>query len=349
MSALLRPFGSIYGWAAAARASAYQREWFHAQHLSRPVISVGNLTMGGTGKTPLVELIARLLLSRGIRPSILSRGYRRNRGARLIALEPARTRIADPRLVGDEPALLASAVPGAAIVICANRFAGGRVAEERFHVDAHILDDGFQHLALARDANLVTLDATQPFSDFSISPAGRQRERCAAIRRASAVMITRTGEASSAQLEQQIRQIHPAVPVFHCRTRLLGWFDLAHGCHLPAEALAGCRVYAFCGIGNPNSFFRQLKGWGCELAGSIPFRDHYRYTNSDVARLVLSARNAGATLVTTMKDVMNLPTDSEGELDALACEIEAEVIEAREFEQYILSVPGLRPSSSPTC
>lgn len=344
MSALLDRLASLYGFAGATRAAAYQREWLPTRRLFCPVISVGNLTMGGTGKTPLVQLIARLLLSRGVTPSILTRGYRRNRGPSLIALEPGVRREPDPREVGDEAALLAASLPEAPMVICADRYRGGIAVEDRFRVGAHILDDGFQHLALARDANLVTLDATQPISDSLIAPAGRQRERCAALRRATAVVITRAGQADSTKLEEQIQQIHPGVPVFHSRTKLTGWREVGSGRLLPADFLAGKRVCAFCAIGNPRSFFRDLTRWGCDLAGGHAFPDHYRYTSSDVAHLVLSARSAGgAALVTTMKDVMNLPPEWRADLNAYAGLIEAEVLEAREFEELLFGLPGLRP------
>lgn len=343
MSALLDSLASVYGFAGSARASAYRRKWLPERRLVRPVISVGNITMGGTGKTPIVELIARLLLNRGVTPSILTRGYRRKRGPSLIALEPGVRRAPDPREVGDEAALLAAALPEAPMVICANRYRGGIAVEERFRVGAHVLDDGFQHLALARDANLVALDATQPFSDRLIAPAGRQRERCAALRRATAVLITRAGQADSTKLEEHVQQIHPGVPVFHSRTKFTGWREVAGGRPLPADYLAGKRVCAFCAIGNPRSFFRDLARWGCDVAGGHAFPDHYRYTSSDVAHLVLSARNADAALVTTTKDVMNLPREWRTELNACAAVIEAEVLEAREFETLLLGLPGLRP------
>lgn len=343
MSALLESLASVYGFAGATRAAAYRTNWLPTRRLFCPVISVGNLTMGGTGKTPLVELIAHVLLSRGVTPSILTRGYRRKRGPSLIALEPGVRRAPDPRMVGDEAALLAAALPEAPMVICADRYRGGIAVEERFRVGAHILDDGFQHLALARDANLVALDATQPLSDRSIAPAGRQRERSAALRRATAVVITRAGQADSTQLEEQVQRIRPGVPVFHSRTKLTGWREVAGGRLQPANALAGKHVLAFCAIGNPRSFFRDLARWGCEVVGGHVFPDHYRYTSSDVAHLVLSARTAGgAALVTTMKDVMNLPDEWRSDLNAYASVIEAEVLEAQEFEDWVLGLPGLR-------
>lgn len=339
MSFFLSPLGSIYGWAGASRSAAYRGGWLRTQRLSHPVISVGNLTLGGTGKTPLVALIARLLLNHGVKPAILTRGYGRKRGASLIILDPGSERLPDPREVGDEPALLAAELPEVPIAVCADRARGGRAVEERFQIGVFLLDDGFQHLRLERDIDVVALDATQEISDRAILPAGRQRERASALMRANLVVITRAGQADSTWIEEQARGINPQVKVFHCRTRLCGWLNVASGRRMPADSLLGRRVCAFCAVGNPEAFFRDLVRWGLELAGSHAFRDHHRYTGSDVAHLVLSARNAGgATLVTTAKDVMNLPPDWKPDLNAFAGLIEAEVLEGNEFEETLLGM-----------
>lgn len=343
MSLFLSPFATIYGWGSTVRSTAYRRGWRKARHLSHPVISVGNITMGGTGKTPLVALLARLLLNRGLKPVILTRGYGRANGSPLIALDPAPARSPDPRRVGDEPALLAAALPEVPIIVCADRYRGGRAAEERFQIGAFLLDDGFQHLQLARDIDIVALDATQEISDRAVLPAGRQRERCVALRRANIAAITRAGQEDSSRLERQVRRINPQIKVFHSRTKLCGWLEVASGRRLSADFLAGRRVCGFCAIGNPKAFFRDLMRWGCELAGGHAFRDHHRYTNSDVAHLVLSASSAGgAALVTTEKDVMNLPPDWKPDLNAFACLIEAEILEGDEFEETLFGMlpPG---------
>lgn len=326
---------------------AYRRGWLRARRLGRPVISVGNLTAGGTGKTPLVALIAKLLLQRGLKPVILTRGYGRASGPPLVALDPAPERSPDPRQVGDEPALLAAELPEVPLVVSASRFDGGRYAEEHYQPDAHLLDDGFQHQQLARQLDIVALDATQPFSDRAIIPAGQQRERCAALKRAHIVVLTRVdpadlaGQADRADgaelapLERRVREINPQAKLFHCQTKLAGWLSVADGRRLPADFPAGRGVYAFCGIGNPEAFFRDLARWGLALAGTRAFRDHHVYTDSEIARLVIAAHKTNATLITTEKDVMNLPADWRHTLPAFACLIEAGILEAAAFEESL--------------
>lgn len=339
MKAILAPFAWIYGCASGARSAAYQRGWLKAQRLAPPVISIGNLTAGGTGKTPLVALVARILLARGLKPAILTRGYGRAPGSALIALDPAPERSPDPRQAGDEPALLAAALPDVPIVISASRVEAGRYAVERYQPDALLLDDGFQHLKLARRLDIVALDATQPFSDRALIPRGRQREKCAALKRAHIVVLTRTGPdrlAAAAPLERRVRRIHPRVPVFHCETKLSGWLSLADREPAPAGFPVNRLAYAFCGIGNPGAFFRDLEKWGLTLAGKQVFRDHHVYSNSEIARLVIAAQDAKAALVTTVKDTMNLPADWGHTLPAFVPLIEAAILEAPAFEKALL-------------
>ena len=210
MNPLLQPLAGIFRVGVALRHVAYTMGWLKTQHLSRPVVSVGNLTVGGTGKTPLVASIAGILLRHGLKPSILTRGYGRENEQDLIVIEPGTARPPEAREIGDEPALLARMLPDVPIVLCADRFRGGQAAEECFQVDAHILDDGFQHLALARDLDLVALDATQPISNWRLLPAGRQREPLSALRRAQIVVITRSDSADPKPLEALVKKASPS-------------------------------------------------------------------------------------------------------------------------------------------
>lgn len=335
MSAILAPFAWMYGCASSARSAAYQRGWLKAQRLAPPVISIGNLTAGGAGKTPLVAMIARMLLGHGLKPAILTRGYGRAPGPALIAIDSSPERSPDPRQAGDEPALLAAELPDVPIVISASRVEAGRYAVEHYQPDALLLDDGFQHMQLARRLDIVALDSTQPFSDRALIPRGRQREKCAALKRAHMVVLTRTnrnGLTTSLPIERQVRQIHARVPVFHCETKLAGWFSVGGDQGASPE---GRPVYAFCGIGNPGAFFHDLAGWGLVLTGRQVFRDHHVYRDSEIARLATAAQDAKATLVTTMKDVMNLPADWRHTLPAFAPLIEASILEASAFEKAL--------------
>ncbi len=337
MNPLLTPLAEVYGLGAALREQAFRRGWLRTRRLSRPVISVGNLTVGGTGKTPLVARVAETLLQAGYKPAILSRGYRRKRGADLLALEPQPERRVDPREVGDEPALLAGVLPQVPIVISADRYRAGQVAEKRFGVDVHILDDGFQHLALERDLDLVAIDVTQELEDCAVLPAGRLRERVAGLRRADLIVLTRTELRDSGAVESRVRALNPRAQLFRGSTALQGLREIGSGRLQPAAGYGPQPVCAFCGIGNPGAFFGDLRRWGFRLGAEIAFRDHHVYTSHDIARLQAAAQDGGAAaFLTTEKDVMNLPSSWKPGLPLLACVIRAEVSPVAAFEQALL-------------
>lgn len=320
MNPLLAPVAAGYGWGSALRSAAFRRGWLETRHLACPVVSVGNLTAGGTGKTPLVAWIAERLLERGWKPGILTRGYGRSQGLELIAVEPAERRAPNPRAIGDEPAWLARRLPQVPLVVGADRFRAGRLAEERFAVNVHILDDGFQHLRLARQANLLLLDVTQEFSDRALLPAGRQREHCAAVGRADLVLLTRTELADPAPLAERVRRIHPAAKLFRCSTRLRGLLEPLTGA--PADTAAWRRnpAMAFCGIGNPAAFFKDLERWDFSIVAQQTFPDHHVYSTRHLESLFVAARRQGAEfLLTTEKDAMNFPAACRFHLPVFAC------------------------------
>jgi tetraacyldisaccharide 4'-kinase len=312
--------------------------WLKTQRLSRPVISVGNLTVGGTGKTPVVASIAGILLRQGLKPSILTRGYGRENERDLIVIEPGAACPPEAREIGDEPALLARMLPSVPIVLCADRFRGGQAAEECFQVDAHILDDGFQHLALARDLDLVALDATQPISNWRLLPAGRQREPLSALRRAQIVVITRSDSADSKPLEARVKKASPNSKIFRSQTVLRDWVDAWSGESIPHSKIHGQKVAAFCGIGNPDAFFADLLRWGFNLVGQNAFADHHVYTDGEIQQLTAAARKNGATaLLTTQKDAVKFSRKWTPQLPILACEIESQIQDAGDFEKTLLS------------
>ncbi len=275
MNRILSPLAVGFKLGIILRRAAYRRGWFETHRLNRPVVSVGNLTVGGTGKTPLVAFIARRLLRRGWKPAILTRGYGRRPSSEIIWLEPRLRRAPSAREVGDEPALLARTVPEVPIVVGVDRTKSGRLAEERFDVDVHLLDDGFQHAALARDIDLVLLDVTQDFSDGALLPVGRLREPCSALERAHVVVLTRIELGDPRPLENRVAEINPQARIFHAATRLCGLVDLESGRALAAEALQGKPVFAFCGIGNPKAFTADLRRWGFSVVAGLAFRDHH--------------------------------------------------------------------------
>jgi tetraacyldisaccharide 4'-kinase len=283
---LLWPFSLLYGEITRVRAWLYARGLLKQRYLNRPVISIGNLTVGGTGKTPMVIWLAERLLADGKRVSVLSRGYKGSAGTS-DEIELMKFRLQNRVIFG----------------VGANRYERGRKLEP--DVDVFLLDDGFQHLQLARDANILLIDASQPLAKQMLFPTGRLREPASAMTRADILVFTRTETvagtgAAIAKLQEY--------PVFSASTRLLGFRRLGAGIQVlrPDEIGAG-PFYAFCGIGNPRAFFQDLRNWKFEIVGHCEFPDHHRYDTRDARELEQAAQNAGArALLTTEKDAQNL-------------------------------------------
>jgi tetraacyldisaccharide 4'-kinase len=336
---VLVPAAGLYSSAVKLRAALYSAGVFPVRRLNHPVISIGNLTVGGSGKTPLCAAVTAMLAQRGFKPAILTRGYGRQDGPRLVAIAPASQRDPDSRQVGDEPALLARAMPEIPVVVCADRYRGGRYAEEQFGVGIHILDDGFQHRALHREVDIVALDVTQPFFDEWTLPAGRLREPVSNLRRAQIVILTRSGGREIRSIESHLQAINPRLQIFRSQTVLQGFLDVRDNRFFSSDSLPRGPFLAFCGIGNPSAFFDDLARWGLKIKSTFKFPDHHRYTQSELGKLVRAARaSSAAALVTTEKDLMNLPRRWQPALPLFACRIEARLTDPGHFEQVLLGL-----------
>jgi tetraacyldisaccharide 4'-kinase len=286
----------------------------------------------------MVANVAKILIRHGLKPSVLTRGYGRKSRQKLIVIEPGTGKQLNPQEIGDEPDLLARLLPEIPIVLCADRYLGGKTAEEQFKVDAHILDDGFQHLGLARDLDIVLIDATQPLSNWQLLPAGRQREPLSALRRAQIAVITRTDSANPANLEKIVRKVSPATRIFRSQTVLREWTDVRTGGVIPQAKVREITVAAFCGIGNPTAFFGDLRRWGFNPVAEDTFPDHHVYTGGELQQFAAKARGRGAVaLLTTQKDSVKFSPDWPLELPVLSCEIEFQVQDTDEFERSILT------------
>jgi tetraacyldisaccharide 4'-kinase len=283
---LLWPLSMLYGQVTRLRAWLYAHGFLKQRRLTRPVISVGNLTVGGTGKTPMVIWLAERLLTEGKRVGILSRGYKGSAGTS-DEIELMKFRLQERAVFG----------------VGADRYEQGRKLEA--NVDVFLLDDGFQHLRLARDVNMLLIDAAQPLARQTMLPTGRLREPVSAMARADLLVFTRseTVPGTGAAIEK-----FQEYPVFSAATRLLGFRRLGAGVQvLRAADIGAGPFYAFCGIGNPRAFFRDLQEWQFALAGQCEFPDHHRYDARDARELEGAARSAGAkALITTEKDAQNL-------------------------------------------
>jgi tetraacyldisaccharide 4'-kinase len=300
-SLLLPPLSALYGAVTRTRLSLYQRGTFHTTKLDRPVISVGNITVGGTGKTPLVEWIAKTIAARGKNVCILTRGYGRENPQRQVVVSDGENILATPSEAGDEPYLLATKLLGSAAVISnIDRLSAGRYAIENLRADCFVLDDGFQHLRLARDLNIVTIDAAAPWGDpwggGKLLPFGRLRESPSGLSRADCVVLTRCDQAPYlGSLEAELPALTHGRPVFLSTMKPV------------KDLLRTGPVAAFCAIGNPRSFFSQLHTAGYEVVHEKTYGDHHSYTQRDVDHLLNEATRAGATnLITTAKDAVKL-------------------------------------------
>jgi len=316
---------------------AYRYGLLKTRRLNRPVISVGNLTVGGTGKTPLVMHIAERLLERGWTPSILTRGYRRTVGG-MVTIPPQANRRANALEIGDEVALLAAALPKVPIVVSGNRYRAGRMAEERFTVDVHLLDDGFQHWALHRNSAVVTIDVSREFSRGTLLPAGRFREPPSALGRADLIVLTRTELADVTKHREMVTRFNPLAGIFESTISLRGWFEAETGAPVPQNEISGRRALAFCGIGNPTGFFKNLQNWGITTTRETTYRDHHRYGLGDLHRLARSARAAGAeVMLTTEKDFANFPAEWKLDIPVMVCVARLEIRDPEAFDEALVS------------
>jgi len=315
---LLWPLSFLYGLIVRARILLYRNKWLKQNRLKAPVISVGNLTVGGTGKTPMVIWLAEKFLAEGKRVAILSRGYRGANGTS-DEIQMMKSRLQNRVSFGVGP----------------NRYAEGKRLESQQPVDVFLLDDGFQHLQLARDVNILLVDASRPLSNELLLPSGRLREPLSAIHRSDVVVFTRTNDQFS--VKRAIQEF-PEFLIFPATTRLLRYRRLGAEQQPPAPPieLPPQPVFVFCGIGNPDAFLADVDRWGNCVAGRAIYPDHHFYSARDLRHLEDSAKKAGArSLLMTEKDAQNLGDFKSSSLPVYYCEIEVKISDAEEFQKTL--------------
>ncbi|NLH41411.1 MAG: tetraacyldisaccharide 4'-kinase [Planctomycetes bacterium] len=270
------------------RNGLYDRRVLRAHQAGVPVICIGNLTTGGTGKTPLVVWLCRHVKEKQLRCAILTRGYRTRKGE-----------------LSDEPALLAAQCPDVPVVVNPDRVAGAAEAINHHGAQVLVMDDGFQHRRLARDLDIIAIDATNPFGYGRVLPAGLLREPITGLERAHAAVLTRcdqVSDATLAEIEDRIREVNRNLVVVRSNHSPVA-IRTASETEIPLDQMQGERVFAFCGIGNPQAFFRTLANLGADIVGTGVFDDHYRYTTQDMQTIREQARSRKADLaLTTQKD-----------------------------------------------
>ena len=306
-----------YGAVARLRALLYYWGWFAQRRLPVPVVSVGNLTLGGTGKTPVVIQLVEWLLAQGIRVAILSRGYRRTSTDSYLLVSNGEQLLVGPNEAGDEPFLMAQRCPRAIVAVGADRYELGRWVLDRFPVDCLILDDGFQHLGLYRDVNLLLVDATDAEGLAALVPAGRLREPLQGAGRASAIVITRADvPAQVTEVCQRLQAaIGPMPDPIQVRFRPESFWSVVSGASQPLSWSKGKTALLCSAVGHAGSFRTLVESIGITVLDEVVYVDHHAYTSQDVERLRARATTLQAELVvTTEKDACKLaallqPTD----------------------------------------
>ncbi|MDA8427931.1 MAG: tetraacyldisaccharide 4'-kinase [Geobacteraceae bacterium] len=298
---LLIPFSLIYAVIQYTRAEFYRSGLFTTKRLPRPVISIGNITVGGTGKTPATAYIARFLMARGLNVAVLSRGYGGSLEGNVSIVSDGVTVLLEPEQCGDEPFLLARTNPGLMVVIGADRYEAGMLAIDQLSPDIFILDDGFQHLRLHRDLDILLLDYRCPYGNGWTLPAGLLREPETGIGRTDLVMYTRCPDTLRSSLTV------PGKMVCYARHQLCAVRPFAEDVWLPFSALKGRTFLAFAGIAEPQYFFDGLRTLGLNVVAIISFPDHAAYTEFQIAEISSAMQTSGAdSIITTEKDGVKL-------------------------------------------
>ena len=325
--ALLWLPAKLYELAVRLRVAAYETDYLKQKKLDATVISVGNLTLGGAGKTPMADYIARYLKSEGHSVAVLTRGYARESSGMRVLNDPSADSVAagSYREFGDEPLMLARSLSDIPIIVDKDRYKAGRWVESEFGSEVLVLDDGYQHLALARDLNILLIDATDPLGGFEMLPFGRLREPLYGIKRADAIIITRADRPFDQGQTQAIIKYYcgDRVPVMYFYSAITKLRHLATGEVYDSADLAGWNVAVACGIGNPQAFAEDILQIGINIVSENFFADHHAFQQEDLDRLTRDARDAGAdAIVTTEKDAVRLEGLTHGDVPIYAAQLE---------------------------
>ena len=332
----------VYGGLVRARNAGYNTGFLGIRRLPCRVVSVGNLTAGGTGKTPTAMALAAAAAAAGSRACIVLRGYGRE-GSGVRVVSDGRTIVLDWRQAGDEAVLLAQRLPGVPVIVGGDRVAAGTLAVQRFRPEVIFLDDGFQHRRVHRNADLVLLDATDPFGGGRLLPRGRLREPIAGLGRAHAFLLTRVDQGGDpAAICRRLDSVAPGRPIARGIFRPTRLLDLPGRGERPLAEIRGKRVLAVSGIANPGSFHLTLSDAGATLVGSLAFRDHHAFGADDRRRMGEAARLQGAEwIATTEKDAVRLGTELPEGFPVVAVAIELQIVEGAEALEAALVVPAI--------
>jgi len=350
-AALLRAgllgLSKTYLMAVRARLWLYEHRLLRHHTLGCQVVSIGNLTVGGTGKTPVVEIFARELQRGGRRVAVLSRGYRsarlplwRRLGDRLAGwgrqpppkiVSDGERLLLDSERAGDEPFMLASNLPEVVVLVDKDRVKSGAYAISRFGVDTLILDDGFQYLPLKHRVDVVLVDRNNPFGNEFLLPRGVLREPASHLRRADYIFITKSNGSGSAELRDRLRRLNPRAEIIECRHRPICLREVFTGDQEALELLRGRGVTALSGIARPGGFERSLEELGATLIYRKRFADHHRFSQQEILDVInKSARRGAELVVTTEKDAVRFPKIDRRDIPIYFLRVEIEIVTGSE-------------------
>lgn len=335
---ILYSLSLLYGLVVHLRNTLYDSQLLTSENLPCPVISVGNITVGGTGKTPCVIWLAQMLQARGFKPAILSRGYGGHSAASVNVVSDGRNILLQAAESGDEPLFIAQSLPGVPVLTGPRRIETGKAAIDRFGVNVLLCDDAFQHRQIVRDINLVLLDCQKPLGNGHVLPRGPLREFAIGLKRASCFLLTRCGEKN--EINEYIKEASKAkgIPVFQSIHRARNIIKADGALVQSIDNLRGKKVCAFCGIAKPASFQKLLVKAGADVVSLDAFPDHYTFGSADVTELKDKFIHLRADyLITTQKDFMRLAPFTEFIKSLSILSMEMEIVPSPEpFQTFIL-------------
>ena len=298
---ILLPFSWVYGFVIRIRNICYDASLFTVHKVNVPVISVGNLTAGGTGKTPFVEYLVRYLLSRGKKVSVISRGYKRATQGMFIVSDGTMLQ-GNAGQSGDEPYQIVKKFPPVVVIADEKRARAAQYAVEHFGIDCLLLDDGFQHRSLYRDIDIVMIDGSVSLQDIHMLPSVLRREPLSALKRAGVLAVSKVSDLK--KISDDVHQITSA-PVISVEQKISGIVKYLSSASISSESLKGQSCMAFCGIGNPESFRTTLNEVGLHITNFMKYADHYKYSIEDLKKIekeyLASESNI---IITTEKDAV---------------------------------------------
>ena len=350
-ASVLKYVAGLYGVGQRLRAEMYHRHIVKPKRLPCRVIAIGNITVGGTGKTPMTVFLTRLLQNLGYQPGVISRGYKGRAEKVGAVVSDGRKTLIGPDKAGDEPFLMACRLKNTPVAVGANRFAVGSMMLKEFNVDVIVLDDAYQHIKLARDLDLVLLDRSRPFGNGHLLPRGILREPVSGLERAHGFILTRSDAQSNGNggiSKESLKNMLPQRPIFETRHEPY-FYQIEKGRSIPFEevsnqsasdafgTLQDRKVFAFSGIGRNDDFKRTVESINCRIAGFRFFDDHYNYSRNDTEQICRRAQDTGADLImTTEKDHARLAHISSWPLDLAVVGVRISLVEhADAFEKFI--------------